>query len=1006
TAVALFLLTTAFIANNIVNSNSSKPVHYYQAEYEYLNSLRMNPATGTVTLSDYAQASNEVQAYLEKHVSSKDSDYKWDNVGPDNLSGRMRSIERINLNGTTYWYAGSISGGLWRLEEGKSVWNSVPSASDLNISCIYQAADGSIYVGTGEGYYSEEFNLLPGFKGRGIYRSTNGNDFTQISSTIPADISDNNDEWFYINKVTSVNNKLFAGTNTGLKVSNNMQGESWAVAKTSNGQELTGECTEVVASSNNSVVAFIDELAYISTNGDPNNFVCISTKYFENGTAYNNQMLPRDSVGRMSFAFAPSNPDYLYAVAIHKYDITSTSYINERGSLKNIYRSVKGSNGWSDWKVIGPGGSSHMFYVFESNGLYSLAMIVDPNNENVVYVGGNDLWKGKYVNENIDYYQWTQLTTFASPYSYAYVPSNHFSYIIDNENNFAIACETGVYKFNTNTGRASSFNLNLTTSQFYTVSADIFDNFFGGSQGNGSVAIYPSLSANGKSGTNLHSSISLLTGSNFFSRNTGGFVHNSMISPVGVFISINGNDAKNNSSLSIFRIDEEVPQNISWWYNSSGDSIQPIKDSASYITPSILWENFDYELNRDSVDFIADKNYVAGEIVTAYSKNANQPFKITLEENVSSGQTIRVQDRVASRFFVGVKGSILMTTEASNFLYDFNNDNPWFTVSSSKVGGVQGTPQCMALSKDANYLYVGTNDGKLYLISNLAYAYNSETANVGTGLYPDDGTFAINPYCVVSTTLLHTFENRVITSIIVDPQNAEHAIVTLGNYGCDDYIYSFENTLDNNMSYKKIDFAKVPIYTSIFVEGVAGNNNKVMVGTDFGIWTTDDITAANVQWTQEVNGIGQLPVFMLKQQNVQTVNEQPVFYGDTSFYITNHRAIFAATFGNGLFECRSLVKSGNEVAGIDNFVDNNSMIIYPNPAKEFVNISVDTKFNENLTLNIYNISGQLVKTMSQNASDNNTTFRVNTSSLQPGTYIAKVFGPNCKSQTSKFIVVK
>lgn len=1002
TGVALFLLTTAFIANNIINNNSSKPVHYYQAEHEYLNSLRKNPATGTVSYADYAKASREVQAYREKQGMSKSSNYKWDHVGPDNLAGRIRSVLRVELNGTPYWYAGSISGGLWRVEEGKNVWRVVESASDLNVSCMHLAADGSIYVGTGEAYYSEEFNLLPGFRGRGIYKSTNGETFTQIATTVPDSEATDTEEWFYVNKIATANNRVFAGTNTGLKVSNNMQGGSWTLAKTSDGNELDGECTEVT-SINNSVAAFVGDFVYISIDGNPNNFECVSTMYYdENKEIVNPTMLPRDSIARVSLAFAPSNPDYLYAVAIQRYDSKTTT----RGTLKNIYRSVKGNDGWSDWQVIGPGGSTHMFYVFESNGFYSLALTVDPNNENLIYVGGNDLWRGSFVNENVGFYQWTQLTTYASLYSYAYVPSNHFSYLVDGNGNLAIGSETGVYTFNTTTGRATAFNLHLNTSQFYSVSVDLYKNFYGGTQGNGTVGIFPKSSISGKSGYNLHPSVSALIGENYYFRNTGGYIHNSLIYPPGTIMSINGKNTDDKINLALIRYDNEVPQNISWWYYNSSTVIQPIVDSCTYITPSLLWESFNYTLNKDSVDFVADTIYKKGSVITAHSKNASYPFKVTLDKNLAEGETIRLQDPIASRFFIGIKGSILMTTEASNFSFDFHYDDAWFTISSNKFDGITGTPQCLALSKDANYLYVGTAEGKLYLLSNIAYAYDAKTANIGSGIYPSSGTLAINPYCVVATTLLHTFDNRTITSLTVDPENPERVVVTLGNYGCDDYIYLFENTITSNIKHRKVDFPhNVPVYTSLFVEGVEGNNNQVMVGTDFGIWTTNNISAANAEWTEEDSGIGNVPVFMLKQQNVQTVNDEPVLYDST--YITNYRAIYAATFGSGLFECNTLVKSGNDVAGIEKYVDNkNSIVIYPNPAKDFVNISIETELNESLTLNIYNISGQLVKTMSKYSSDNKTTFRVSTSSLQQGTYIAKIHGPNCKPQTSKFIVVK
>ena len=1019
---ALFLLTTAFIANSFISGNSEKQVNYYQSENEYLNSLRMNPATGVVNPADYAKALMQVQKLRANQPATKSTDLEWNNVGPDNMGGRMRSLVKATYDGTNYWYAGSISGGLWRLAENPNttalLWSSVStSARDLNVSCIYLADNGTMYVGTGESYCSEDFNLLPGFAGRGIFKSTNGVDFSVIPSTIPTENGTTADEWFYVNKITSANNKLFVGTNQSLRVSD-MQGGSWTVAETKTGAKLLGECTELIAQ-NGSVVAFIDGLAYVSVNGDPSQFECISTRYYQSGQLENATMLPRDSVGRMCFAFAPSNPNYLYAVAINKYDIISTTAINERGCLKNIYLSIKGSNGWSDWKVIGPGGSTYMFYVFQSNGLYSAALTVDPTNEQKIYVGGNDMWGGNYI-VGADYYQWTQLTTYQDNY-WSYAPSNHFAYMFDSYGAVVIGCENGIYRHWPLDGLTVSCNTNLTTAQFYSVSPNFDDGvIIGGTQGNGTVSITSSMSLSGKSGVDVNRELVILAGDqNIISTKIGGYAHTSMIYPKGRIISINGNaDLKTSPAypaysgiqrLVMYRHDGQMPQCLSNWYD--GDVLtKPIEDYASYITPSVLWEDFNYAYSKDTAYFVADRNYSANDTVYAASKNANYPIEVILTQPLDSLEVIEVQDIVASKFFVGVTDFIFMTTEASNFTKDFTYDNPWFVISCAKVGGLSGTPQCMAVSKDANYLYVGTKDGKLYRIANIAGAYDSQTANAGTALY---GTSpVVNPYCVVATHTIATFNDRIITSISVNPEDPEMVVVTLGNYGFDDYIYISTDALHQNPTFtKRENFAHAPLYTSLFVEGVDGKNNMLMVGSDFGIWSTENIAASISQtdWKNEaVGSIGEIPVFMLKQQNIQTDKGKPVcIEDDSAMYITNYRALYAATFGGGLFRCSDLVKGGGEVAGIDDYKPTVNVVdIYPNPARDYVNIELETQANVDVTLSIYNLSGKLMDVKKKRSDADKITFTVNTSNLPQGAYIAKIDIPNCKSKTSKFIVVK
>lgn len=1014
--VAMFLFATAFIVSNVKSTASKQSTHYYQSENEYLTSLRCNPATGTVSPADYAKACRDFDKFLKSN-STKSSDLTWETSGPDNLSGRVRVLLRDDAK--SCMFLGSPCGGIWKVNDGSQVWQSLPSpAGDINVTCMIKASNGNYYAGTGESFYSEEFNLLAGFKGRGIYMSTDGENYTAIASTIPASTTQEGGEWFYINKLAESNGNLLAATNTSLKYSTTMTGEAWNIATTTDGTQLTGECTELIVSGNGVVFAFVNDLAYVSSTGSPTGFECVSTQYYgDNGVLNNEDMLPRDSIGRMSFAFAPSDPTYIYAIAIQKYDIASTKDFNERGSLKNIYRCIQNSDGsWSNWEVIGPGGSSHMFYVFQSNGLYSAAIAVDPNNPEIVYAGGTDLWKGNRVS-NSELYQWTQLTTYENTYSIAYVPQNHFQYLINGTNCY-IACENGVYMLGSN-GRTSLFNTNLITSQFYTVSADYENNIYGGSQGNGTVAIYKAYGISGKSGINLHNAVGSSVGLNFGAFKIGGYVHNSMIYPSGTIISINGKDDLKDETqaqfadyagtqcLTIYRFDDQVPQNISYWY-SGGNVIKPIEDSASYITPSILYENFDYEYSKDSVEFVADQNYKAGDTVYAGSHNASYPIEVVLEEDLAEGQSIMVHDKVASRFFVGVNGSIFMTKEATNFNQDFANNNPWFTISSSKLNGISGTPQCMALSKDANYLFVGTKDGKLYRLSNIAYAYDETTASVGSDLY-STATPVLNPYCVIATTLIHTFENRVITSITINPYDFSKVVVTLGNYGFndDEYVYLTTDALELVPNFTAIkSFAAAPIYTSLFVEGNDEADNMLLLGSDFGVISTNDITASEVVWNYEDSGLGELPVFMLKQQTVQTVDDNPIYVGDNERYITNHNAIYAATYGGGLFQCSDFLKPVNITpAGITSYKETNKVSIYPNPARENATISVDLQSTSDVAAYIYNINGQLVKVMSQRNQSGNVTFNINTSSMDTGTYIVKIITGE-GTQSSKFIVVK
>lgn len=996
TGIALFLFSTAFIANNVRGTFGNRSASDMQAENDYLASLRVDPKTGEVPQADYMRALSEVnkmqKASLTKGANT--NDFTWEICGPDDVAGRMRAL--VEFNG--YLYAGSPDGGIWRTakENSSFVWNKI-STDFYNVSCMY--TDGTtLYVGTGEGFYSESFNLLPGFKGTGLYSTTDGENFTLIEGT---------SDWFYISKIAKSGSTIYVATSEGLKKSNG--DGTWSTM-------IEGDCSDVT-SAGNYTLAFVDSLPYRSANGG--NFEVISN-------------LPQDSIGRITFAIAPTDQNIVYATAICKYDNPDTKDHDEIGTLYNIYRS---DDAGVNWHIIGPGNGWTMFYVFNGNGLYSTAMLVDPNNANRLYVGGMDLWEGNKVEGN-EIFQWTQRTSAENYSSLAYVPQNHFQYYYLNGGIY-IACENGIYSsFKVgNLLSSSSHNINLITSQFYTVAGDYAGGVMGGSQGNGTVVINEA-SFSGMSGSNMHITLGSLTGNDYTFNNIGGYCHYSQINPNGRYFSINGNhDLKDESMnayadfggdqyLILYRYDGQVPQTMSYWYD--GNYYKAIEDSASYITPSILWEDFDWEYSTDVVYYKDTVYHPAGDTVYAKSVNANYPIEVVLENDLHANDSIEVIDNVASRFFVGVNNLIFMTKHATNFNKDFENNKLWWIISSGDMGGVTGTPQCMAVSKDCNYLFVGTKEGRLYKISNLAYAQDDRTANACSY----DATFStisINPYCVVNTTELEIpSEGRVITSIAVHPEDPNKIVVTLGSYGYDNYIYVCDNAISENPTFTAANFSvKAPVYTSAFIENdEAGLENLLLIGTDFGIFENIDIFN-NGEFTKEDAGMGNVPVFMIKQQNIAPVTKndageyvfKPVYYNDyenettDTTYTASYRNIYVATFGGGLYKnTRFNVKADkntNEPTGFADLNDSNlnKVSVYPNPVADNANICVNTTPNTNVTINIYDMKGSLVNSMTRNSGNGELSCSLNAANLPMGTYIVKVNTVTGIS-SSKFIVVK
>jgi photosystem II stability/assembly factor-like uncharacterized protein len=151
------------------------PNKYLEREWE----LTMNPETGRPTFENLSEIKNSVaEARLldiaAGRISGDASDNSWVERGPNNVGGRTKAImfDPNDVTNETV-FAGGVSGGLWKntnISSATSQWTQVVISDNLNVSSIVADPNDSMifYLGTGESYTGGDAS------GNGIWKSEDG----------------------------------------------------------------------------------------------------------------------------------------------------------------------------------------------------------------------------------------------------------------------------------------------------------------------------------------------------------------------------------------------------------------------------------------------------------------------------------------------------------------------------------------------------------------------------------------------------------------------------------------------------------------------------------------------------------------------------------------------------------------------------------------------------------------------------------------------------------------
>ena len=897
---------------------------------DQINQIRANQVTGTINPQDVIKAQEQVKSHAAKSIGA--ATLNWVPRGPNNAAGRTRAVifdKNDPTNNTLI--AGGVSGGLWTSDNLGLVWKEINTGSNevLRVSSLIQLPSGKIYAGTGETYCNSGSEI-----GTGLYRSDDGVNFSVVPGTQPVS-NDPNSSWAYIAKLAcSTNGRIFAATNTGLMFSDD--GNSWTNA-------IPGYAIDVVVGPDGTVLAAVNNSVYIAVGGDMSNIQNLSTG--------NLPGLPNTNVGWIQLAIAPSDGNVMYA-----------SIAKNTGVLLNIYRSVdKGAN----WSVIFPGNSTYDPFV--GNGCYNNTISVFPTDANHVLLGGKNMWSGKKFDET-GYFNWEEISggDYFAGYP-LYVPFSHHAYVFNpgNPNSIIIASDQGLSRGTVASGYITFETIirNFMVSRMNSVTMSVLkDGVFGGGENIGTQFI---------PGQNYLNEP--MTGTQVWLDNgggsmggSGGQVAWSMIAPSVIIYSKQGVDPP-------WRRSEDFGTTVSPTFMGA------IKNSKIPIAPLYLYENLNDLNSFDSISYTAGERLIpADSMLVLPSDNEKFPFRYVTPVVIPKGATVKIQDVVQTRFFVAGANTadgdgLFMTKDALKF-----SKNPkWFCIAHTP----NSLPvSCIDVSKDLNYLWAGTTGGQLFRVSNIANAYDSLTADVNSAS------------CIITTNMFDTIQypflkNRYVTSVSVSNDNKK-VLITLGNYGNSQYVYYTNNALDPIPTFTAVqgDLPAMPVYCGLFEKD---NQNKVIIGTDFGAYSTDNISAGTPLWSAETTGSGNVPVTALKQQtNPGVYYWRPMNYG----------TIVMASYGRGFF----LDSTYRTILSVDPHViasaGNATVRIEPNPFRDNVNVSFTMTKVSDVKVFVYDISGRIVTSDTwRNVTTGQQTRSINMSSFPAGTYIISVDNGNGKA---------
>jgi len=641
------------------------------ARFNYEIQLQADLITGEIPVGIYQREINFTRKIPIRKTSSSNLRTRqelWKNIGPTNVGGRTRAFG-VDVTHSLILVAGSVSGSMWRSENGGNTWDKTSGPNQLvGASVLVQdmrlGMENIWYYGTGEIRGNTARDIGAPYRGDGIFKSIDGaRTWFQLPSTAVSIKNIFNSQFNYVhdmvlNHTRTDVDEIYAAVYGGILRSQD-GGISWNAVL---GDELfnLGEdedlndsnspfYSDIEISSTGIFYAYLSEFTssgYLNVGG---------VFRSENGIDWAKVTPPNipDLTNRAVLAIAPSNENILYMVISHGMDDTNSmwKYTFQGGSASSPVGI------WDDLSENIPafGGD---YGDYDPQGSYNMALAVQPDNEDIIFLGGTNLYRsddGFRTSDNLMWIGGYDTLNDGSQFENHHADQHEMFFALNGQNRLYSAHDGGVSFTDQSTEPYpvwESINQGYITSQFY------------------SVAIQPDEANNLIAGGVLDNGswFGNLTDAGDWTRILGGDGTYAAISARNGFWYVSSQEAK------IFRFQLDFPKGEI----SSASRIDPVgageKNGQEYlfVNPYVLDPNDD------------DRMFLAGGDAVWRNQNLSQIPSGT-REKVREGWERMENTSLNS----GTISTLISSASPANILYYGTSDGRLFRIDNAHIGDGQ-----------------------------------------------------------------------------------------------------------------------------------------------------------------------------------------------------------------------------------------------------------------------------------------------------------------------------